>query len=133
MPPCLLHSWLRLLLPVLLSPLATAAQEMAVKSMALVENDMTANMEENLRKDLNGNYDFSIGETEVTQALWQAVMGRQNGSTPQEEASFRSITNTLGATPAAMWLGCGKTVGTNLLAGSGITKSQPTTTASLTL
>ncbi|MBR7053917.1 MAG: SUMF1/EgtB/PvdO family nonheme iron enzyme [Prevotella sp.] len=79
----LLHSWLRLLLPVLLSPLTVTAQEMAVKSMALVENDMTANLEENLRKDLNGNYGGLVKvylAVSGAQFLGPSVLGQQTAA-----------------------------------------------------
>ncbi|MBR7022376.1 MAG: PEGA domain-containing protein, partial [Bacteroidales bacterium] len=45
-----------LFLLALLFPALTHAQKMNVESMVLNENDMTGNLEENLRKDLNGNY-----------------------------------------------------------------------------
>ena len=50
------RSFVLLFLLALLFPALTHAQKMNVESMVLNENDMTGNLEENLRKDLNGNY-----------------------------------------------------------------------------
>ena len=47
-------TWL-FILPFLI-PLASSAQEMKVKSMTFVENDLTASLSDNLHKDPNGEY-----------------------------------------------------------------------------
>ncbi|MBR7053918.1 MAG: formylglycine-generating enzyme family protein [Prevotella sp.] len=60
--------------------LTVTAQEMTVKSMALMENDMAANLEENLRKDLNGNYGGMVKvhlAASGAQFLGPSVLGQQ--------------------------------------------------------
>ena len=69
-----LYFWL------LLFPLTINAQEMAVKSMVLVESDITANLEENLHQDLNGNYSGLVKvylAASGAQFLGPSVLGQQ--------------------------------------------------------